>query len=431
MSTEVSRRTFLTAAASATAAGAAATDKPALLGGTPVRQGGFSPWPIVDQGDETALTSVLRSGKWNRTNEGRIQAFEKTWADRLGAKHCLAVANGTSALIATLAAMDIGPGDEVIVPPYTFVATINAVMIHHALPVFVDTDPETFQIDARKIDGAVTSQTRCLLPVHIGGAAADLDKVLEIGKRRSLPVVEDACQAHLGEWRGKRLGTVGQAGCYSFQASKNLNSGEGGAIVTSDTGLYEACLSYHTNGRGEGGFARTGANLRITEFQAAILSSQFTRVEAQSKRREENAAYLTKMLSQIPGISPAKLHDGCTRNALHLYMFRYNPEAFAGLPRARFLSAMAAEGVHCSGGYTPLDREPLIERAFQSRGFRRIYGENLLAKWRERTRLPENDRLCQEGVWLTQTTLLGTRQDMELIASAVERIRRWAPQLRS
>ena len=396
-----------------------------------MREGSFSPWPVTDETDEAALTGVLRGGKWNRSGGGRIEQFEEAWSKRLGARHCLAVANGTSALIASLAALDIGPGDEVIVPPYTFVATVNAVLLHHAMPVFVDTDPETFQIDARKIDAAVTGRTHCLLPVHIGGAAADLDKVMEVGTRRGLPVLEDACQAHLGEWRGKKLGTLGRAGCFSFQASKNLNSGEGGAIVTSDTGLYESCLSYHTNGRGGGGYARNGANLRITEFQASLLLAQMARVEAQSRRREENAAYLTRMLREIPGITPANLHDGCTRNAWHLYMFRYNAQAFAGLPRKRFLEAMAAEGAPCSGGYSPLDREPVIERTLNSRAYRRIYGEEIFAEWRERTHLPENDRLCTEAVWFTQTTLLGSRRDMEQIAAAVDRIRRWAPQLRS
>ena len=130
-----------------------------------------------------------------------MNRFEETWARTLGAKHCVAVANGTSALITSLAALGVGPGDEVIVPPYTFVATINAVLMHHALPVFVDTDPETFQIDARKLESAITERTACILPVHIGGSPADMDAILAVAARHKLPVLEDACQAHLAEWQ--------------------------------------------------------------------------------------------------------------------------------------------------------------------------------------------------------------------------------------
>ena len=168
--------------------------------------------------------------------------------------------------------------------------------------MFVDTDPETFQIDARKIEAAITERTRCILPVHLGGSPADLDAILEIGRKHNLPVLEDACQAHLAEWRDRKVSTLGALGCFSFQASKNLNSGEGGAILTNDTDLYRACQSFHNNGRGDTGsgfgYVRNGANLRMTEFQAALLIEQLKRVEEQSHTREQNAAYLTKQLAR-------------------------------------------------------------------------------------------------------------------------------------
>ena len=217
---------------------------------------------------------VLRKGQWCRIDGDYANRFEETWARMMGAKHCVAVANGTSALITSLAALGIGPGDEVIVPPYTFVATINAVLMHHALPVFVDTDPETFQIDARQLESAITEHTACILPVHLGGSAADMDTILAVAARHKLPVVEDACQAALAEWKGKKLSTLGDLGCFSFQASKNLNSGEGGAILTNDDRLALECRSFQNNGRATVGglsYARNGANLRMTEFQAALL----------------------------------------------------------------------------------------------------------------------------------------------------------------
>src|SRR5579885_554671 len=334
-----SRRSFLgavSAAASAVGLGgrgaAASPDAPlAILGGKPVRREPFSSWPIVGENDEKGWMEVLRKKHWCRINGDYADRFEATWARIMGARHCIAVANGTSALITSLAALGIGPGDEVLVSPYTFVATVNAILVHHALPVFVDTDPETFQIDARLLESSITGRTACILPVHIGGSAADMDEILAVAARHKLPVIEDACQAVLGEWKGRKLSTLGRLGCFSFQASKNLNSGEGGAILTNDDRLALECRSYQNNGRAtvDGStYARNGANLRITEFQAALLATQLTRLEEQSRRREQNAAYLTGLLREIPGITPARMSDGCPRSAYHLYMMRYDPTGF-------------------------------------------------------------------------------------------------------
>jgi dTDP-4-amino-4,6-dideoxygalactose transaminase len=412
---------------------AASTDKPALLGGQPVRTASFPSWPVIDDNEERAWMKVLRDGKWNRLDGDGARRFEETWAAMLGAKHCLATANGTSALITSLNALGIGPGDEVIVPPYTFVATVNAVLLQHALPVFVDTDPETSQIDAPKIEAAITERTRCILPVHLGGSPADLDTILEIGRKHKLPVVEDACQAHLAEWKNRKVSTLGALGCFSFQASKNLNSGEGGAILTNDTDLYRTCQSFHNNGRGSAGsgfgYVRNGANLRITEFQAALLLEQLKRVEEQSRTREQNAAHLTKQLAEIPGISPARMCSGATRNAYHIFMLRYDKAQFANLPRSRFLAAMHAEGVPCSGGYKPLNNEPFLKHTFDSRAYRAIYPAKQLAEWVERNHCPANDKLCEEAVWLSQTMLLGPREDMDQIAEAARKIQRQAATL--
>ena len=331
---QVSRRNFLGAVMAAGVAGRARTASarnltpqgtgsgPALLGGTPVRSASFPSWPVSDAREEEALVRVIRSGRWNRGDN--VAAFETAYASLTGAKHCLATANGTSALLTSLGALGIGPGDEVIVPPYTVVATVNAVLMMRALPVFADSDLETFQIDARAVEKAITGTTRVILPVHLGGSAADLDTIMAIAARRSVTVIEDACQAHLAEWRGRKVGTYGRTGCFSFQASKNLNSGEGGAVLTDDEALVETCYRYHNNGRGrrntgdDFSYRNSGANLRMTEFQAAILTAQMTRLEAQAKTRDDNAAYLTTLLRQIPGISPARMYEGCTRNAYHL-----------------------------------------------------------------------------------------------------------------
>jgi dTDP-4-amino-4,6-dideoxygalactose transaminase len=431
----MTRRKFVAASAGTAVAAAYpnAGEKLALQGGTPVRKAPFPSWPLIRDNDEKTWMEVLRKGKWNRLNGNYAKQFEETWARTLGAKHCLATANGTSALLTSLNALDVGPGDEVIVPPYTFVATINVVLVQHALPVFVDTDRETSQIDARKIEAAITPRTRCILPVHIGGSAADLDTILAVAKKHNLPVLEDACQAHLGEWRGKKLSTLGDLGCFSFQASKNLNSGEGGAILTSRDDLLERCWSFHNNGRAHQraafSYVRNGCNLRLTEFQAALLLEQLTRLEEQSRVREQNAAYLSSMLREIPGITPARMYEGCTRNGYHLYMLRYDKTRFADVPRAKFLAALRAEGIPCSGGYSPLYQEPFLKNTLQSRAYRAIYSAKQLQEYEERIHCPENDRLCEEAVWMTQTMLLGSRQDMEQIAEAFRKVHRLAAHL--
>jgi dTDP-4-amino-4,6-dideoxygalactose transaminase len=432
-SRSVAGAALLTAAPQATPAPAQSAAKPALLGGAPVRSKPFPSWPIISGGEEKAWGEVLHSGKWCRLDGDRATHFEQAWAGMLGARFCKATSSGTTALHSSLNALGVGPGDEVIVPPYTFVATINVVLLQFALPVFVDSDRETFQIDAGKIEAAITPRTKAILPVHLGGSAADMDKILEIGRRRGIPVLEDACQAHLGEWRNKKLSTLGALGCFSFQASKNLNSGEGGAILSNNEDVFARAAAFHNNGRGKVGYefsyVSNGSNHRITEFQATMLLEQLKRLEAQARTREQNAQYLTSQLKEIPGIRPARMYEGCTRNAYHLYMFRYDPAGFGGLARAAFLKALEAEGIPCSGGYDPLNKEPFIEKTVSSNHFRRLFSDAELAQYRERIQCPENDKLCEEGLWMSQTMLLGTRSDMDQIVEAVLKIRKHAAAL--
>lgn len=406
----------------------ASGEKPALLGGEPVRTAPFPFWPKIAEHDERSWMEVLRKGLWCRLDGSYARHFEEAWANLLGAKYCVATASGTTALLTCLNALDVGPGDEVLVPPYTFVATVNVVLLQHALPVFVDTDPETFQMDADKIEAAITARTKCILPVHLGGSPADLDKILAVARQHRLPVLEDACQAHLAEWRQRKVSTLGDLGCFSFQASKNLNSGEGGAIVSNNEDLIRTCQSFHNNGRGAAppgfSYVRNGSNHRITEFQAALLLEQLKRLEEQTRVREQNAEYLTRQLREVPGISPARMYEGCTRNAYHLYMLRYDKAYFAGLPRSRFLEALGAEGIPCSGGYRPLNKEPFLKNTLHSRASRSIYSPQEIAAYEERNRCPANDKLCEEAVWLFQTMLLGSKSDMDQIAEAVRKIHR-------
>ena len=226
-------------------------------------------------------------------------------------------------------------------------------------------------------------------------------------------------------------------GCFSFQASKNLNSAEGGAIVTNDEQLFERCYTFHNNGRDRTvvdsynfSYEGAGMNVRMTEFQATLLMAQMTRLEEQSRVREANAKYLTGLLSQIPGIAPAKLHEGCTRNAWHLYMFRYNKEHFAGISRAEFLKALNAEGIPASRGYPRMNEQPFLENTLSSKGFKAIYSAERLARWKESNHCPNNDLVADEAVWLTQTMLLDTRRGMDQIAESIRKVQANAGSLR-
>lgn len=406
--------------------------KPALLGGQPIRSRAsrFPGWPLLKQEDEAGWLEVFRTGRWWRKEGHFVRDFEKTWAERVGARHCLAIANGTSALMAALHAVDVGPKDEVIVGPYTFIATVNAILSHYALPVFVDTDPESAMVDATKIEAAITPRTRCILPVHLGGNMADMDRIMEISKRRNVPVVEDACQAVGAEWRGRKAATIGHLGCFSFHKLKNLSGGEAGAVVCNDEALFGRAYGFHSHYRtpdensADLKLCRNGINLRMSEFQAAAMMAQMGRLDEQARTRDSNAAYLNQMLLEKPGVSPAKMYSGCTRNGYHLYMMRYNAEAMGGLGRERFIEAVRAEGVPISAGYTPLNTHPFLENTLNSRPFRAVYSKQEIDRWRERNQCPANDRLCREGLWFAHTVLLGNRRDMEDIVAAIRKVQR-------
>lgn len=410
--------------------------KPAILGGPKAHPGAFPTWPIYDDTEKKVLIDVLQSSNWGRLGgKKKVATFEEEYEKLFGVRNCLAVSSGTSALYTILGALDIGPGDEVIIPPYTFVATYNVVVLNYALPVFVDSDIETFQIDANKINDAVTKQTKAIMPVHIGGSPANLDKLVDIAERTNIPLIEDACQAHLAEWRGRKVGNYGLAGAFSFQASKNLNSAEGGAIISNNDDFAKTCYSFHNQGQGGGrtaynpGSGTRGTNLRITEFQGNILLAQMTRLVEQSKKRTDNANYLTQLLNEIPGVTPAKLYDGVTQSAYHLYMFRYDKDQFSGLDRSKFLEALRAEGVGCSGGYGTLNKTDYVTGLAKNKHYLRIYGEKAMNEWLEKNHCPQNDKLCEEAVWFTQTTLLGDKVEMDQIAEAITKIKKHSAEL--
>lgn len=389
-------------------------------------------WPVWDSREENALIDVLRSGKWGRTAGGatRVSEFEKVFAERMRAKYCIATSSGTTALLSALGALNIGPGDEVILPPYTFVATFNVITSNFALPVFADVDPASFQIDAAKVAAALTPATKLLLPVHIGGSPCDLDAVAELARTRKVTLLEDACQAPGAEWQGQPVGTKGIGGCFSFQASKNLTSGEGGAVVTNDEAFANQVYNFHTPGTPRGGASwGRASNYRLTEFQAALLAAQYSRFNAQQDVRNANALHLSSLLEKIPGLTPARVLGSRSRSAWHLYMLRYDKAQFAGLSRTKFLQALAREGVTASSGYTSLNTSAHVKALASNPHYQRIYGKETMARWVERNHCPVNDKLVEEAVWLGQTKLLGSRADMERIAEKIAGVQKRAGEL--
>ena len=397
----------------------------AIHGGPPVRTAPFTAWPVFDQSEEEAVLAALRSGHWGRLDGDRVTAFEAAFATYQGAAYAIAVTNGTVALRLALLAAGIEAGDEVIVPPYTFLATASAVVEANGTPIFADIEPDTYNLDPAAFEAAITPRTRAVIPVHFAGQAADMDRIRAIAAQHGIVVIEDAAHAHGAEYRGQRLGSLGDMGCFSFQSSKNLTSGEGGAITTNSEHYALLARSFHNCGRlPEGAWYEhhiIGGNNRMTDLQGALLLAQMDRLERQTRTRDANGRYLNARLAAIPGIRPMSRDRGETRHSYHLYMFRYDPAAFDGVPRDRFLAALQAEGIPCSGGYrVGLYRQPL----FAQRNFGPYQGYRLARPdlHYDPADYPVCEQACQEAVWLSQQTLLGTQTDMDDIVAAVAKV---------
>lgn len=374
-------------------------------------------WPIHDQREHDQILEVLASGQWGSLTGRKVDEFSKAFAAFQGASHAVCVPNGTLALEAALESLGVGPGDEVITSAWTFIATASAILTLGARPVFVDIDPTTNTIDPARVADAITPKTRAIVPVHIGGLPADMDGVLQVARTSGLPVLEDACQAWGAHWNGQGVGTIGDLGCFSFQESKNITAGEGGAVVTNSEELYGRIWSIHNTGRtpesaGMFDFAMVGRNLRMTEWQAAILLAQLERMPGQMTRRDHNAARITGALSDLSGLTPLRIDDRVTRCGWHLYQLTYDPAVFGGRDRATFLVALAAEGVPCSGGYAPLPDLKAIRDTIQAR-----FGEDAA-----RHPIPNAEAAGRHTVWLPQNLLLTDDATIDQVIRAFEKI---------
>jgi len=403
----------------------------AVRGGRPIRTEPFPVWPVWGDEEIDNLTQVIKGGQWGRLKGTVTSDFERRFADLHQAKHGICINSGTTALQIALIAADVATGSEVICPAYTFIATASAIVDIGCVPIFVDVQPDTFNIDPRQIEAAITERTTAIMPVHFAGRPFDLDAVMEIATKRRLKVVEDAAQAWGAAWRDRPVGAIGDAGCFSFQSSKNITCGEGGIILTNDDQVAKFAKAHHNCGRSEVGqwyeHYYYGGNYRMTELQAAVLHAQLNRYEELHRIRLENLDYLNQELAQIPGITICSPDDRITNHACHLFVFRYIKSHFADAPRASFLDALRKEGIPASPGYSlPLYQQPVFrEKSFGPRG-RKVDLDIDYSKFH----CPVTEKLCfEEAIWFTQNMLLGTKEDMDQIIAAIEKISKHADEL--
>ena len=372
----------------------------AIDGGTPVRTAGWPSWPPPATAEQRELLlEVLDSGAWGSTTGTKVGEFTQAFAASIGAPYGVSVVNGTVALFLALRALGVGRDDEVIVPAYTFVASATAVVLAGARPVIADVTPETLHLDPVAVERLIGPRTKAIMPVHLAGGPADVDAVQEYG----VPIVEDAAQAHGAMWRDRPVGTLGDAACFSFQSSKAMTAGEGGLIVTSDEAVYRKLWALHNVGRRiEGGWYEhpdVGWNLRMTEFQAAVLLPQLALLDEQLKTRERAVDYLRQELDILP--APA----GTTRSSHHLALVRYDPHAFGGRSKAEFIAAMVAEGV-------PLDA-----------GYRSLSHETALSAYSDLQPCPVAEAAEDSVVWIRQSLLMADDEALADIGQAARKVR--------
>ncbi len=396
----------------------------AINGGTPVRTDSFPVWPVWGEEEINNVTNVIKSGKWGCLNGTITSEFEKKYASYMNAKHGICVNSGTTALQIALKAADVDAGSEVMVPAYTFIATATAVVEMGCIPIFVDIDPETYNIDVDKAEQAITDKTAAIMPVHFAGCPADMDKVMALAQKHNLKVIEDAAQAWGSEWKGQRVGALGDAGCFSFQSSKNINSGEGGIILTNDDEVAKMARSHINCGRSEDGLWYEhfyfGGNYRITDLQSAVLMAQFERYDELMAIRKENFQYLSDALKDIEGIEPLTIDERVTSNSCHLFIFKYKKEHFNNVSKSSFIDALRKEGIYTSPGYSlPLYKQPVfMNKAFGPRG----KSIDLPVDYNSFS-CPETEKACyEEAIWFTQNMFLGDQNDMDDIVDAILKI---------
>ena len=425
--------------------------KPAIRGGTALRNVKERPWPswpVWDERDRQRLIEVLESGVWSYSGPKETEAIDAL-KDFFGVPYALLASNGTVTLQLALEALDVGYGDEVIVPALTWQATAAAVLDVNAVPILVDVDPNTWCMDPAATEAAITERTAAIIPVHLYGAMANMDEILQIAGKHGLPVVEDTAHQHGSEWRDQKAGTLGTIGSFSLQLSKALTAGEGGILVTREEELWMKLDALRNCGRrpegyqaevdkGSGQYGSEGdliqsGNYRITDFQAAMLVSALERLPEQNERREENGRYLDEQLSQIEGLTPIAPHDAQSRRTYFNYAFRYDESTFGGggIRTDMFRSALSQElGIGFEACYEPLTDCSLYRP--QTKRRYKLSEDHWKSIDPGRFEVPTAvDIYENRSVVVHHRILLGARDDMDEIVAAVRKLESGAEALKA
>lgn len=384
-------------------------------------------WPrTVDPNSEANVLEVLRSGRWGRLHQDSwAERFEQAFASYQDARHGIAVANGTVSLQLILRALDIGVGDEVIVPALTFIATASAVAETGAVPIFADINAETLTIDPVSVAAAITPRTRAIIGVHYGGYPIDFDRLLPLAQAHGLALIEDAAHAQGSAWRGTGVGAIGTFGSFSFQESKALTAGEGGIVLTNDDDLAERARLLHSIGRrtDQPGYLHyaLSSNYRLSDIQAALLVAQFAHLPQQVETRDATGRALDAGLEATGVLLPQRRDERVTRRGYYFAVYRYQPEALGDIPRDVFLAALKAEGVPASIAYgVPVYRYA----AFTPEELKRspLRGLEQVPAYHEQN-LPVVERVSQfEQLTLPHTVLLTGPEGVRLVIDAVTKI---------
>lgn len=443
MFNDLSRRKFIAAVTTTTVATALSNSIPAfaktvgknpgklaLLGGSPVRAKVWPQWPamLADDSMMESITKTTKSGIWSRIQSpsGTVATFEKEYAKLMGTQFCVGTGSGTQALATCVEAMDIGPGDEVITSPYTDFGTVSAILTSRALPVLVDLDRASYQLDVALIEKKINKNTKAIIPVHMMGMPCEMDKIMAIARKYNLKVIEDACQANFAHYQGKQLGTIGDVGCFSFQASKQIACGEGGAIISNNAELMDDCYTVQNHGTNRKGSNVTiGPKYRMNEFEGAILMGQIGSARARFQKRNENANYLISKLKGFGGLVPQKQYSGTESGGYYHFAMSYHKEHFNNVERSRFLKAVSAEGVNLSPYIARgLHIEPWIDHIKGLNEYLKMYSPARLKQYTDEMACPNCDLICNEEMVVLpgSSCLLGTRQDMDDVINAVMKV---------
>ncbi len=407
-----------------------------ILGGPRTRTEPYPQWPVFDERDIAAVTNVIQSGRWGGYPYPGPQTaeFTRRFAEMQGGGYAVAMVNGTVTMEVALRALNIGWGDEVLVPAFTFQATAAAPMAAGAIPVIVDVDPETYTIDPKKIEAAITQRTKAIIPVHLGCQVADMDAIMDIAERHHLVVVEDCAHAHGAKWRGKGVGTFGHFGSFSLQSSKTVSVGEGGILLgrTPELAARAASLidcgrAHAVEGAHEEQFSHEkgkltftmGGNYRLTELQAALGNVALERFPEQIKEREAMLSYMEECLSEVQGVRLLKRDARHTTRAFYQFVFAIDPKEF-GATHEVVCALMESEGIPCEVGYEAMHHYDLFQPGLSKLPVPSAFPEYFQF---EKMSFPEAERACErEAVWLDESVFRAGPKGVDDVVRALSKI---------